>query len=199
MLKKITIRNQKILKYLEEFISKDCIEGKLSYAKGWDGTNYEEIKTYSTCNETLLETLKDRSYLHKFSFNKIFGETEGGIFFRETIGEALYMQRYYTSAYVPKGFVGWHADDDIAGYYLLFTYSRSGKGFFKYRDPLTEEIHTLYDEAGWMLRGGKMGVENDEIVWHCASAEDDRYTFLLVYDDEDIFNNCLKIIDEEVK
>lgn len=196
-MKNFIIKNRQILEWLDEFTSKDCIEGVQSYAKGWDGSHYEEVKTYSTCDETLIETLKDRNYLQKFSYNKIFGETEGGIFFKSTVGKKLSIQRYYTSAYVPKGFVGWHADDDIAGYYLMFTYSKSGQGFFKYRDPKTTEIHTLFDTTGWMLRVGKMGNTENDMLWHCAAAEDDRYTFLMVYEDQGSYMNCLRIIDDE--
>jgi len=196
-LKDIQIKNKQILQYLDEFVLADCVEDLYSSPKGWDGSDYEKFKTYATCDETLYEILKNKDAYKKLSYNKIFGETKGGICFKETVGKKLNIQHYYTSAYVPKGFVGWHSDNDVSGHYLMFTYSSYGKGFFKYRDPKTGNIYTLHDTAGWMLKVGSMGSTEHEIVWHCAASDDERYTFIFVYNDLNTFDKCLEIIDNE--
>ena len=194
MLKNIPINNAEILNHLNTFLTKDCIEDKLSYAKGWDGSNYDDILKYATSDDTLNNLLLDRSSYTKYSFNKIFGETEAGEYFKNTISLMLKPDRYYTSAYIPKGFVGWHADDDIAGHYIMFSYSM-GDGFFKYRDPDTNTIHTFPDiHHKWMCRIGVMGKTEKDAVWHCAAAFNTRYTFIFMYDNEDNYNKAVNFL-----
>lgn len=196
MLENIIVRNKTILEHFNHFTTLTITDGD-SFAKGWVGNDYDDICEYATSDSTIESIIKDKTSLKKYSFNRIWGETEGGIYFRDKIGSLLNYQRYYTSAYVPKGFVSWHADDDIAGYYLMFSYTESGKGFFKYRDPVTSEIVNLIDTPGWMVRAGKLGTQENEVVWHCAAAEQNRYTILFMYDDEEKFNNAVKTLETE--
>ena len=196
MLETIIVKNKTILEHFNHFTKLNLTDGD-SFAKGWDGSDYDDICEYSTSDATIEAIIKDKTTLKKYSFNRIWGETEGGTYFRETIGKLLEYQRYYTSAYVPKGFVSWHADDDIAGYYLMFSYTKSGKGFFKYRDPNTNQIVNLNDNPGWMVRSGILGTKENEVLWHCASAEQDRYTILFMYDDEEKFNRAVKTLETE--
>ena len=193
MLENILITNKKVLDYLEQFLNKDILESTYSIPKGFDGSDYDSILEYATSNNTIVQIAKDRSKLRKYSYNKIFGETEAGTYIRETIGNLIGYDRYYTSAYVPKGFVGWHADDDIAGWYLMFTYAESDRGYFKYRDPKTESIITFNDTKGWMTRIGYLGIQ-ENIVWHCAAAFDNRYTILFLYDTKEKFDHAVSIL-----
>lgn len=194
MLENIIVKNKTILEHFDHFTSLSMSDGD-SFAKGWDGTNYDDICEYSTSDATIKSILIDKTTLKKYSFNRIWGETEGGTYFRETVGKLLEYQRYYTSAYVPKGFVSWHADDDIAGYYLMFSYTESGKGFFKYRDPVTGLVVRFDDSPGWMVRSGKLGTEDKEVVWHCAAAEEERYTILFMYDDKETFDKAVRTLE----
>jgi hypothetical protein len=79
----------------------------------------------------------------------------------------------------------------------MFSYTESGKGFFKYRNPVTGLVVKLDDSPGWMVRSGKLGTDDKEVVWHCASAEQDRYTILFMYDNEEKFNRAVKTLETE--
>ncbi len=194
MLENIIVKNPKVLEYLDHLPKLTLTDGD-SFAKGWDGTDYDNICEYSTSDATIESIVKDKTTFKKYSFNILWGETEGGTYFRETVGKLLEYQRYYTSAYVPKGFVSWHADIDIAGYYLMFSYTESGKGFFKYRDPVTGLVVRFDDSPGWMVRSGKLGTEDKEVVWHCAAAEEERYTILFMYDDKETFDKAVRTLE----
>lgn len=82
--------------------------------------------------------------------------------------------------YYPKGgFMGWHHNANCPGYNVLLSWSKEGKGFFRYQDPITKEIVTMQDTPGWTCKVGYYGAweEKDKIYWHCASAEhEDRLT-----------------------
>ena len=195
MLKNYNINNITIQSYLQEFLSKDIIDNTYSVPKGWNGANYDKILEYSTDNKSLTDLLKNIPFT-KYSFNKIFGETEAGTYFKNTVGKLLKPDRYYTSAYIPYGFVGWHCDDDVCGYYMMFSYSELGKGFFKARDPVTGYIHTDIDKAGWSLKVGKIGNEPEEKVWHCVASKCNRYTFILVFNEINDYNRALEIVDK---
>jgi len=195
MLKTHNINNNQIKAYLKEFLNKDILSNGVSIPKGWDGTNYNSILEYSVDNNSLVDLLKNVPFT-KYSYNKVFGETEAGLYFKNTIGSLLKPNSYYTSAYIPYGFVGWHCDADVSGYYMMFSYSELGKGFFKARDPVTRYIYTDLDKPGWSLKVGKIGKDPKEQVWHCVASKCNRYTFILVFEEEDNYNIALEIVNK---
>ena len=88
----------------------------------------------------------------------------------------------HTSAllnYYPKGgFVGWHTNWDAHCYQVLFTWSRTGNGYFRYYDKDKDEIIHIPDVAGWQCRYYYFGRidEPEHLCWHSAYAGEDRIT-----------------------
>ena len=80
--------------------------------------------------------------------------------------------------YPPGGFVGWHTNWNANAYQILFTWSKTGDGYFRYRDPETHELVTIKDKPGWQCRHYYFGRkdEPDHHCWHAAYAGCDRIT-----------------------
>ena len=92
--------------------------------------------------------------------------------------------------YYPKdGFMSWHNNHNCPGYNILLSYTKNGDGWFRYQDPKTKEIITLYDKPGWTAKVGYYG-SNDEpenIYWHCARAYEQRLTLGFVIPDKNMW------------
>lgn len=84
-----------------------------------------------------------------------------------------------TNYYPPGGFVGWHTNWNASAYQILFTWSKTGDGYFKYMDNETGEIITVPDVKGWQARHYYFGSldEPDHHCWHSAYAGCERITF----------------------
>lgn len=82
------------------------------------------------------------------------------------------------SYYPPGGFVGWHTNYDATAYQVLFTWSETGDGYFKYYDKEKDEIVTIQDVPGWQCRHYYFGPENEphNLCWHSAYAGCKRIT-----------------------
>lgn len=82
------------------------------------------------------------------------------------------------SYYAPGGFVGWHTNYDATAYQVLFTWSKTGNGYFKYYDKEKDEIVTIQDVPGWQCRHYYFGPEDEphNHCWHSAYAGDERIT-----------------------
>lgn len=80
--------------------------------------------------------------------------------------------------YPPGGFVGWHTNWNANCYQILFTWSKSGNGYFKYYDKKKNEIVTIQDVPGWQCRHFYFGRKDelDHHCWHAAYAGEDRIT-----------------------
>lgn len=81
--------------------------------------------------------------------------------------------------YPPDGFIGWHTNANATSHQLLFTWSETGEGYFRYQDPKTKEIVTLQDKPGWNVRAHYFGGEHepDFLYWHTAYTKCDRFSF----------------------
>ena len=82
------------------------------------------------------------------------------------------------SYYPPGGFVGWHTNYDASAYQVLFTWSKTGNGYFRYWDKEKDEIVTIQDKPGWQCRHFYFGPEDEphNHCWHSAYAGDERIT-----------------------
>ena len=76
--------------------------------------------------------------------------------------------------YPENGFMGWHHNANAPGENLLLSYSKTGNGWFRYKDPKTKETVTMQDTPGWSAKVGYYGSweEPDKQVWHCARTYD---------------------------
>ena len=96
--------------------------------------------------------------------------------------------------YPEGGFMGWHHNANAPGYNILLSWSKEGKGFFRYQDPITKEIITMHDTPGWTCKVGYYGAwhEKDRIYWHCASAEhEERLTLGYIIPHEGMWNDMI--------
>lgn len=82
------------------------------------------------------------------------------------------------SYYPPGGFVGWHTNYNASAYQVLFTWSKTANGYFRYLDNETGEIVTIQDKVGWQARHFYFGPEEEphNHCWHSAYAGDERIT-----------------------
>lgn len=194
-MKKININNKQVKLILEYAQTMDF--GNKCRAKGFQPHEYEFVSKYSVSDTYLEKRVAVDNINIEFAYNMIIGESEGGKYFLNSLKPILNYGNYYTSGYYPHGFVGWHDDVDIFGYYIMFSYCTSDAGYFKYRDIETKNLVTNFDKKGWIASGVKLGHEKKDALWHCAYTETPRYTFLLHYNDETEFEKAIGILENE--
>lgn len=92
--------------------------------------------------------------------------------------------------YPPKGFMGWHCNANCPGFNIIMSYTKTGKGWFRYQDPISGKLITLKDKPGWNAKVAYFGhwKEPDKIVWHCARANgEERLTLAYVIPHEEMW------------
>ena len=117
-----------------------------------------------------------------------------------TLNTILGSQRCAVKMYYPKdGYMSWHNNHNASGHNILFSYTEQGDGWFKYKDPKTSEIVTMYDEPGWTAKVGYFGSnkEKDKIFWHCARAYEDRLTLGFVIPDQNMWEMMCDDIQDQ--
>tara|TARA_B100000424_G_scaffold270333_1_gene269388 strand:+ start:1029 stop:1643 length:615 start_codon:yes stop_codon:yes gene_type:complete len=100
--------------------------------------------------------------------------------------------------YYPKnGYMGWHNNHNAHGYNILFSYSKEGSGFFRYKELKNLKTVTMFDSAGWTAKVGYYGSnkEQDKLFWHCARAYEDRLTLGFVIPDKNFWNMMIEDIE----
>ena len=100
--------------------------------------------------------------------------------------------------YYPKnGYMGWHNNNNAHGYNILFSYSKNGNGFFRYKEPKKLTTTTMFDSAGWTAKVGYYGNndESDKLFWHCARAYEDRLTLGFVIPDKNFWQMMIEDIE----
>ena len=71
--------------------------------------------------------------------------------------------------YYPKGgYIGWHNNANAPGYNVLFTYSETGEGDFRYINPVTGELVIMPDKKGWSCKIGYYDTIKGNPLWHAA-------------------------------
>lgn len=102
--------------------------------------------------------------------------------------------------YPPEGFIAWHNNANAEGYNLIFTWSETGDGWFKYVDKYGKgDIITIPDKKGWSCKAGYFGsYEDGRLCYHAAYTKCWRITqSFVVSQDEDYWKDCLDYISEE--
>lgn len=88
--------------------------------------------------------------------------------------------------YPPKGFIDWHNNANAPSFNVLFTWSETGDGWFKWYDIENEKIITMKDKRGWSCKAGYFASykEDKPIKYHCAYTDCWRMTlgFTLGFD-----------------
>ena len=109
-------------------------------------------------------------------------------------------------AYYPKqGYIDWHTNWNAAGYNIIFTYSKSGDGYWRHIDPEKSKTHKpdpeklvhIADQPGWHCKVGYYGTkaETDKLVWHCAYTNEPRLTMGYVIYDHGIWQSMVEEIE----
>lgn len=102
--------------------------------------------------------------------------------------------------YPENGFMGWHTNWNASGYNILLTYStEENSGYFRYLDPVTKEVITLWDPKGWSCKVGYFGrrSETDKVIYHSAGSSAKRLTLGYVIPHEDMWRSMIEDISGE--
>lgn len=89
--------------------------------------------------------------------------------------------------YQGDGLTGWHTNWNASGYQIVFSWSPTGDGYFRYLDKEKDKIVTLEDKKNdWVCRYYKFGKINEpmEHCWHAAYTESDRFTICYLFQDD---------------
>jgi len=74
--------------------------------------------------------------------------------------------------YPPNGYCGWHTNSKCIGERLYLSWCKEGnKSFFRYVDPETNELHTIWEKEGWNINRFKVSNEPDKLLWHCVYSD----------------------------
>jgi len=75
--------------------------------------------------------------------------------------------------YPYRGYSGWHTNSDRAGdrVYLVWA-QEDNKSFFRYQDPVTKEIVTHWEKAGWQVNHFRVPKKGK--LWHCIGSYTNR-------------------------
>lgn len=187
----ITIRNKKFLNTLnsisDEFFSYEDYDNPKYLARAGDINNGE----FYCSREHLMEQLQ-RGDEHSGYPESHMGQPITHMVQEEPDKWEPFMQKVkyqfaseigaHTSAlltfYPAGGFVGWHTNWNAHAYQILFTYSKTGDGYFSYYDKQNDKIITHQDKKGWQARHYYFGAldEPDHHCWHSAYAGGERIT-----------------------
>ena len=106
-------------------------------------------------------------------------------------------ERCAVKMYYPEGgYMGWHNNHNASGYNILFSYTKNGNGFFRYK---TDQLVTMNDSPGWTAKVGYYGNndEPDKLFWHCARAYEDRLTLGFVIPNKNFWEMMIEDIESE--
>lgn len=89
-----------------------------------------------------------------------------------------------TAFYPPGGYISWHNNANAPAYNLIFTWSETGDGWFKYVDPVTKEVVKMQDKPGWQCKAAYFGHydEPERLFYHAASSDCWRCTVSFTLD-----------------
>ena len=104
--------------------------------------------------------------------------------------------------YPPGGFIGWHNNANASAYNLIFTWSETGDGYFKYIDGETKEEIVIKDKPGWQCKASYFGAYIEpahKLLYHTASTDCWRITVSYVFNREEMSLGVQEDIIEEIK
>lgn len=188
----VTIRNSELLEVLNGFSDEMLSKPSYNDEKYWTFREWQDIgKGEFYCSRDYLDECLSR--------DELVGPPDR--YFAQPISKMVredkemwegFMQKVkydfaselgaHTSAllsyYPPGGFVGWHTNYDANAYQILFTWSETGDGYFRYYDKQKDEIVTIQDVPGWQCRHFYFGAGHEEDLhcWHSAYAGCQRIT-----------------------
>jgi len=106
-----------------------------------------------------------------------------------------------TQMYPPDGFISWHNNANASAYNLIFTWSETGDGCFKYIDGHTGNEVVMQDVQGWQCKAGYFGAYGEpwyNRVYHAAETDCWRITVSYMFDRTDMSMGLQDEIIEEI-
>lgn len=106
-----------------------------------------------------------------------------------------------TMMYPPDGFISWHNNANASAYNLIFSWSETGDGCFKYVDGHTGQEVVMQDKKGWQCKAGYFGAYGEpwyNLVYHAAETDCWRITVSYVFDRSDMSLGMQDEIIEEI-
>jgi hypothetical protein len=106
-----------------------------------------------------------------------------------------------TACYPPGGFIAWHNNANAAAYNLIFTWSETGEGCFKYIDPVTKEEVVMKDHEGWQCKAAYFGHygEPESLFYHAAETDCWRITLSFTFNTDDASVDFREEVIEDIK
>lgn len=104
--------------------------------------------------------------------------------------------------YPPGGYISWHNNANASAYNLVFTWSETGNGYFKYIDGETKETIIMQDVPGWQCKASYFGSYFEpahKLVYHTASTDCWRLTVSYVFNREEMSFGIQEDVIEEIK
>lgn len=105
-----------------------------------------------------------------------------------------------SQCYPPNGYIAWHNNANAPGYNLIFSWSETGDGWFKYVNQGGDVI-TMKDSKGWTLKAGYFA-SYDEVrkpCYHAAYTNCWRITqSYVVSPNREWWEDCLEYIREDI-
>lgn len=93
--------------------------------------------------------------------------------------EYMFCQRICLDVlYPPKSYCDWHNNANASGYGIMFTWSETGEGDFRYWDNDKKEVIIIPDKKGWNAKQFYFGAydEPEKLVYHASSNDCLRYS-----------------------
>ena len=105
-----------------------------------------------------------------------------------------------TAFYPPGGYISWHNNANASAYNLIFSWSETGNGYFKYVDPETKEVVKMKDHSGWQCKAAYFGHygEPERLFYHAASTDCWRITVSFTFDTSDLSELFREDLLEEI-
>ncbi len=100
--------------------------------------------------------------------------------------------------YPPQGFIDWHNNANASSFNVIFTWSETGDGWFKWLDG--EKIVTMPDKKGWSCKVGYFASydEKTPVTYHCAYTDCWRMTLSYTLGfDQDYWSDMIDYIQCE--
>ena len=215
----VTIRNKLLLDKLDSFVDDfynidghyDVTHRTLSSKKALEDPEY-------FCNEEYLQSQIDIGREHSGFPEEYMSHTVAAMVAhhpekftawrtkvkRDFAVELGAMHSALLNYYPPRGFVGWHTNWNANAYQVLFTWSKDGDGYFKYRDSRTGKIVTIQDKPGWQCRHYYFGHKDEPEeyhCWHAAYAGCDRLTLAYKFENDGLnsaINASVRLLRDEL-
>ena len=225
MLKDIPVRNKELLEILNRYVDLYNTDGFMDNVHlhcenetdeesrdRWLSEKYlQEIVNMGENHEGFPDHMVSYSFKpHQPEHNTYAFENSADIDYRKKIMDQVYStndqmmfflgvrNNALTSFYPPGGYISWHNNANAAAYNLIFSWSETGDGWFKYLDPETKEIVHMQDHAGWQCKAGYFGHygEPDKLCYHAASTDCRRITVSFIFD---ISGGSMSLQDEVIE